>query len=225
MAGKPIFLTQLASDLSLEKTSELLEPILKRLNPNEFQLLMAVPYGFIDQFAPKYPEVSFGVDHLLDINEGAFTAPIAARILTEAKAQFVILRLNQAVPKIRYALKAGVPPFVVIEADSEEAIRQQLSSLGELKPEEKQKLSLIYDPAGMASQEFRPDREKLIESFSLFRKVVDEAGPFQNVLGSIPENTVDIAPLLQASHLDGVYLQNAQRHLSQVESIVVKIDA
>jgi triosephosphate isomerase (TIM) len=150
---------------------DIIETIKKIVFPLEFpknSLAAALPYQALKQASSELSAlgVRFGANDMSSVASDAFTESIAAKLLTNAGAHFVLLgktlkrqrlqetntSINQ---KVRHALNANLEPFVcLVETQAElerekkpaEAIKGQLKECLEgFSEEQLGKISLVYE--------------------------------------------------------------------------------
>lgn len=161
--------------------------------------------------AYKGSGLNFGSSEMLSVKEGCFTAPIAAEMLKEAEARFVLIGtfeerrnakdVNLEIPnKIKKALENGLSPFLCVgetyselkEGKSEEVLTAQLKSAFEdLKPEILSQLTLIYEAPWSDSFTFKPALEELKTGYLVFvsalKAALGESTFSSKIIFALPE--------------------------------------
>jgi triosephosphate isomerase (TIM) len=146
---------------------ETLAPLIKR---SQALVYLAVPFTTIHQAVQRVKglnaPITIGAQNMHDANEGAFTGEIAARMLIDAGAQFVILGhserrhiFQESDPfinrKLKRALAAAIQPILCVGETLEEREsgrlteilkRQLLGGLEGISSEELSKVILAYEP-------------------------------------------------------------------------------
>jgi len=150
------------------EASAYLEELLPLIEGCKAKIFLAVPYTSIAQTAKaaKGTEVSVGAQNMNDAREGAFTGEIAALMLKEAGAEFVLLghserrqafgETNEFIRrKVVRALQDDLVPILCVgetgkereAGKTEEVLRRQIEECLEGVPkEEASKLILAYEP-------------------------------------------------------------------------------
>lgn len=150
------------------EASSYIEELLPLIEGCTAKVLLAVPYTSIASAAKavKGSEVQVGAQNMNDAREGAFTGEIAALMLKEAGAAFVLLghserrhvfgETNELVlRKVVRALQDDLIPVLCVgetaqereEGRTEEVLRTQITeSLAEIPEEEASKLIVAYEP-------------------------------------------------------------------------------
>lgn len=214
---------------------ETLAPLLKK---SQAGVYLSVPFTAIFPAAEKVKElkvpIAIGAQNMNDVSEGAFTGEIAARMLTEAGATFVILghserrRLFNETDvfinrKVKQALASSIQPILCIGetleeregGQTEEVLRNQLlQSLEGISNEELSKLILAYEPVWAigTGKVATPEEAELAHQFC--RSVVrqqwgDEAASKLVILyggSASPENATE---LLSQEDVDGLLVGGA----------------
>lgn len=142
--------------------------LMPRVESISTQVCLAVPFTMICGLAEEAKEsrLVIGAQNMNDVSEGAFTGEIAAKMLIEAGAQFVLLGHSERRclfqenndfinRKVKRAVKEGLRPVLCIgeskeerQADrTEEVIRSQLTEcLIGLMPDQLKNLIVAYEP-------------------------------------------------------------------------------
>lgn len=197
---------------------------------------LAVPFTTIAAAAKeaKSSTITIGAQNMHDASEGAFTGEIAAKMLVEAGAKFVLLghserrRLFQETNafinrKIKTAIAEKIQPTLCIgetkeERDAgktEEVIVQQLTECLEgFKAEELEKLIIAYEPVWAIGTDHTATPEMAQEAHVICRQCLENmfgADFAKNVViqygGSVkPENAES---LLAEPDIDGLLVGNA----------------
>lgn len=148
--------------------SDFLEKIAPRLKNLEKKVYLAVPFTAIEPLSKEAMDtsISIGAQNMNDAKEGAFTGEIAALMLKEAGALFVLLghserrqyfnETDQALQKkVQRALKSDLQPILCVgesleERDgsrTEEVLKRQIeTALEGLSKEAVGALILAYEP-------------------------------------------------------------------------------
>jgi triosephosphate isomerase (TIM) len=152
---------------------ETLSPLVKRsqvVKKKEARVYLAVPFTAIYPTARRVKELKapivIGAQNMNDASEGAFTGEIAAQMLIEAGAQFVIVGhserrhlFNESNAfinrKVKQALACNIQPILCIgetleqreSGTTEQVLKEQLlQSLEGLSAEDLPKMILAYEP-------------------------------------------------------------------------------
>lgn len=214
---------------------ETLAPLLKK---SQAGVYLSVPFTAIFPTAEKVKElkapIAIGAQNMHDASDGAFTGEIAARMLTEAGAKFVILghserrRLfNESDAlinnKVKQALASNIQPILCIgetleqreAGQTEEVLKNQLlQSLEEIAASELSKLILAYEPVWAIGTGNVATKEEAEQAHHFCRTVVAEkwgeevASQLVILYGGSanPENATD---LLSQENVDGLLVGGA----------------
>ncbi len=150
------------------EASAYLEDLIPLIEGSKAKLFLAVPYTSITSAAKvaKGTDVTVGAQNMNDAREGAFTGEIAALMLKEAGAEFVLLghserrnvfgETNEFVQrKVVRALQDDLIPILCVgetlkereAGETEAALQKQIEECLEGVPkEEAEKLILAYEP-------------------------------------------------------------------------------
>ena len=150
------------------EASDYIEQLAPKIEGSEALVYLAVPYTSITQAVAcaKQSAIRIGAQNMSDSRDGAFTGEIAALMLKEAGASFVILghserrhvfgESNEFIHrKVVRALSDGLQPVLCIgetleereSGQTETVLKTQLeAALQDLPKEEAEKLILAYEP-------------------------------------------------------------------------------
>jgi triosephosphate isomerase (TIM) len=225
---------------------ETLSPLIKK---SQAAVYLAVPFTAIYPASQRVKElkapITIGAQNMHDASEGAFTGEVAARMLIEAGAHFVIVghserrRLfNEGDPlinrKVKRALASGIQPIVCIgetlgerESGSMEKIlkNQLLQSLAGIGAEDLSKMILAYEPVWAigTGQVAAPEDAQAAHQFcrSVIAEKWGEEAAARLVIqygGSVkPENASD---LLLQEDVDGLLVGGASLSPSLFSQII-----
>lgn len=164
----------IAGNWKMYKTVEEAKAFLKTLAPliegSQAAVYLAVPFTAIHPAVTMIEQlkapITIGAQNMNDASEGAFTGEVAAQMLKEAGAQFVILGHSERRhlfhesddfinKKVKRALLEGIQPILCVgetikqyeNGETLEVLKQQLvGSLAGLNKEEIKSLILSYEP-------------------------------------------------------------------------------
>lgn len=214
---------------------ETLTPLIKR---SQGSVYLAVPFTAIYPTAQKIKElkspITLGAQNMNDASEGAFTGEIAAKMLVNAGADFVILGHSERRHlfhesdefinrKLKQALRNELQPILCVgetleereQEKTEEVLREQLTkSLEGIGAEALSTLILAYEPVwaigtGRVAEPADARGAHLFCRRFLAEKWGEEAGLQATILygGSVkPENA---AELLAQEEVDGLLVGGA----------------
>ncbi len=155
---------------TIEEAVSYVETLAPMITKSQARVYLAVPFTAIHPAAVKVKElkaqVSIGAQNMNDASEGAFTGEIAARMLTDAGAQFVILGHSERRHifkesssfinrKVKQALASNLAVIVCVgetleereEGKTESVLKEQLEeSLEGLSDADFAKIALAYEP-------------------------------------------------------------------------------
>jgi triosephosphate isomerase len=155
---------------TIEEAKQFVENVTPKLSSSQVKVCLAVPFTAIHPTAELVKKLGaplvIGGQNMYDATEGAFTGEIAARMLLDAGATFVILGHSERRhifhesssfinKKVKRALKDGLTPVLCIgELDEERhrgetnaVLESQLeASLEGVSPEDLSKMILAYEP-------------------------------------------------------------------------------
>jgi triosephosphate isomerase len=243
LINKRIFLANYSAYASLEQTISIFEKLLLDCKASAAQYLVALPYAYLGHFLDKYSDsgIVFGVDHMLDVSENAFTASIAAQMLKEVKASFTLIdsyshhkicsETNETIQKkITSALEAGISPFLCIwekpeeyrEGFSEKILREKIKGvLNNLTPPQLMNLNIIYEAPWIHALPYRPLLEELVQSYQKCKEILQQevggslSSPIK-MLCALPFEFEELPLLLKQTGTAGLYLDKAVLHPNQL---------
>lgn len=231
---------------------ETLAPLIKR---SQAAVYLAIPFTAIYSTVQCLKELKsslvLGAQNMNDATEGAFTGEIAATMLKEAGAQFVILGHSERRHvfheddalihrKVRRALMEDLQPLLCIgetleqrEKDEVERVlsHQLRSALADLSPEEISRMIFAYEPVWAigTGKVATPDEAQSAHALcrSILREIAGSEIAEKVVIqygGSVkPENATDI---LSLEDIDGLLIGGASLSVetfSQILSLANKV--
>lgn len=220
---------------TIEESLHYIQALTSLLQENEDPIYLAVPFTAIQPlaFATKKSYIVIGAQNMNDAEEGAFTGEIAARMLTEVGARFVILghserrRYFQETDafinrKIQRALTDGLQPIFCIgesqiereEGRTEKVLRRQIKEgLAEIAAEQAEDLILAYEPIWAVGSSHPATPEIIEEAHQICRKTLqdlfgNEAAKIEILYGGsvTPQNTPE---LISQPSIDGLLVGGA----------------
>lgn len=218
------------------EAAEFLEELGPKIEQCKAHVYVAVPFTSIAPAArvTKQSRIVIGAQNMNDAREGAFTGEIAAIMLVEAGAKFVLLghserrrffgEENRFIhQKVVRALQEGLQPILCIgeeleareEGRTEEVLREQIETcLKDIPEEEVKKVLLAYEPVWAIGTGKAASPKMAEEAHAFCRKCVHklfgkEVSDHMPILygGSVkPEN---IGDLVGQKDIDGVLVGGA----------------
>ncbi len=234
---------------TIDEAKTFVESLAPLIGKSQATVYLAVPFTALAPTAQlvkkREAPLLIGAQNMNDASEGAFTGEIAARMLIDAGARFVILGhserrqlFHESSPfinkKVKRALQEGIQPIVCIgetlhqreEGETETVLKEQLlSSLEGVSAEDLSRLIVAYEPI-WAIGTGKVARPKDAESAHAFiRGVVAEnwgkERAEQLVIqygGSVkPENASE---LLAQSNVDGLLVGGASLSAESFSNII-----
>jgi triosephosphate isomerase len=150
------------------EASAFVTTLLPKLHDIKTLIYLAVPFTLIKEISElaKDTPLVIGAQNMHDATEGAFTGEIAAKMLIDAGAQFVLLghserrhifkESNEFINrKVKKAIETGLQPVLCVgetlserqEGRKDEVLKEQLKNcLFDLKEKDLQTLMLAYEP-------------------------------------------------------------------------------
>jgi triosephosphate isomerase len=161
--------TYIIANWKMHKTIEEAQNFFKEFSPpaSSYEVLVAAPFTAIKSLAAvAKPPIVLGGQNMHDATEGAFTGEIAAEMLLDAGAKFVILGHSERRhlfgetsefinKKVKRALESGLIPIVCVgetlaerkAGKSEEVVRTQIQeTLEGISAKSAGKLVIAYEP-------------------------------------------------------------------------------
>lgn len=153
---------------TLHESKDFMRAVLPKLSGVQAEVLIAAPFTSIAAVAAMAEEssVQIGAQNMNDASEGAFTGEVAAKMVKDAGATFVILGHSERRKlfgesselvnlKLKRSFEEGLRPIVCIgetkedrmSGKIEEVLGDQLSkSLSGLNPDQAKQVVLAYEP-------------------------------------------------------------------------------
>lgn len=247
MAKRPWIIGNWKMYKTARQATDFVEQLLPLLEGVEADIGLAVPYTSIapvSQFA-KGSSLLVGAQNMHDAREGAFTGEIAALMLKEAGASFVLLGHSERrhtfqetdemiQRKVKRALQDGLRPVLcvgetLVEREKklqDEVLRRQLeSALKEIPAEEVSHLLIAYEPVWAIGTGHAASAKQVGEAHGFCREVLAELFGKRKAAtipilygGSVkPENA---AEFLSEKEVDGVLVGGASLDPEGLASIV-----
>lgn len=220
--------------------------LLPMIKDSNSEVYLAVPYTLIKPLADTVKrKIVIGAQNMNDATEGAFTGEVAAMMLKDVGARFVILghserrrlfgETNEFINrKVKRALSAGVQPILCIgeteqerdEGKTQEVLRTQLTEcLASVRKTQFKRMILAYEPVWAIGTDRVATPQEAQEAHRFCRQVIrelagDEAGDGMSILygGSVkPEN---VHELVNEPDLDGVLVGGASLNVETFSKIV-----
>lgn len=233
---------------TIEEASSFVKELLTSLHPTETKIVgLAVPYTVIYPLSQEVEgsHLLIGAQNMNDASEGAFTGEIAASMLKDAGAQFVLLGHSERRQlyreddafinrKLKKAVEVGLQPILCIgetKAEYEEGQthavleRQLTEGLKDLQPQQLQKLIIAYEPVWAIGSNHSATPEVAQEAQHFCRqilgKILTEEFAQKIVIqygGSV--NPSNAHELLAQPDIDGLLIGGASLSLESFRQIV-----
>lgn len=234
---------------TIGEATQFIDALCPKVADAKVQVFIAPPFTAISACAQaaKGSKVSIGAQNMSDIDEGAFTGEVSARMLKDAGAKFVILGHSERRShfgetdehihhKLKRAIAEKIPPILCIgeqkqdrdNGNSHKVLEKQLEGcLGKLSPAELKDLVIAYEPVWAigtgktATPEIVQETHHAIRSF-LSKNWGKEFADKLLILygGSVkPEN---INPLLNQSDIDGALIGGASLDVEAFTQMVTR---
>lgn len=241
----------IAGNWKMYKTIQETEDFIKKLTPlvadSEPSIFLSVPFTAI-QAAVKATDktnIIVGAQNMNDASEGAFTGEIAATMLTEVGAKFVILghserrhifnETNAFInKKVKRAISVGLTPIVCVgetleqrdASNTEEIIKTQLSeSLADVTEEQLSNTLIAYEPVWAIGTGMTATPELAQEVHAFCRQYIEElwgANAAQKVVilygGSVKPNNA--RQLMDQEDIDGLLVGGASLDAESFSNII-----
>jgi len=241
----------IAGNWKMYKTADEAAAFVKELAPvvaeAASQVYLAVPYTLIRPAADaaEGSRIIIGAQNMNDAEEGAFTGEIAARMLLDAGARFVVLGHSErrrlfgessafVNKKVKRALKDGLCPILCVGETDEEREggsmqqvleRQMKESLEGVAKEQLPGVVLAYEPVWAIGTGKSASPEQAQEAHRHCRKILEEiggSGAAESVSilygGSVsPENAV---AFMESRDIDGLLVGGASLSVEKFSKII-----
>lgn len=229
ISHSPILLAQCKAFHPLEDISKEIETMLKIDSTKDFKIHISLPYSYIEPISKQFPsnELNLGAEQILSIEEGSFTASIAANLLKEANAKFVLIGTPEErasfpagsqllVNKIKKALEDHIQPFICVGDTLQEhqdkmtkqiLISQLKDCLSGFSSEDLQKIFIVYNAEWISRTPWEAESPELKEAYTLFREAVKEALEpeiisHHQLIVAIPAYSQDVNQLIKILNTD-----------------------
>ncbi len=234
------------------QATDYIEALLPLIEGTEVNIYLAVPYTSIHQSAQyaKNSKVVVGAQNMNDARDGAFTGEVAALMLKEAGAAFVLLGHSERrlyfgeddafiQKKVLRALADDIQPVLCIgetlehhgQGKTQEVLQEQLTSALENVPkEDSARLIIAYEPVWAIGSGKTPTPKEIQKVHAFIREVLSELfgkkvaeGIAILYGGSVkPENVSEIA---EEKDVNGVLVGGASLDPKKFSQIIANIAA
>lgn len=232
---------------TIEESLDFLEQLLPLVKESPDKIYLAVPFTAIKSISEKAQgsNVIIGAQNMNDADEGAFTGEIAAKMLKDAGAQFVVIghserrilynETNETVnKKIKRALSEDLLPILCVgetaeehEADQTHAIltTQLTQGLADISADLLKKLIIAYEPIWAIGSGQTATPENAQETHHYCRQLISEqwgsdlADQIPLLYGGSvkPDNA---KALLEQTDIDGVLVGGSSLNADSFSKIV-----
>jgi triosephosphate isomerase len=232
---------------TIPEALDFIEKLVPRIEGAAAKVYIAVPFTVIAPAVEKAKDtmITIGAQNMNDASEGAFTGEIAAKMLVDAGAKFVILGHSErrrlfsesssfVSKKVRRALQSGLQPIVCVGESleerkankAEELVRDQLlETLDGVSRDELAQMIIAYEPVWAIGTGENADPEQAQDMHYFCRKVLaDKWGEkvAQEVIiqygGSVkPENA---KAYMSQPDIDGLLVGGASLNVESFSKIV-----
>lgn len=232
---------------TIEEATSFVEGLIPQLPKENVQVGLAVPYTMIFSLAEKVKDTSLaiGAQNMNDATEGAFTGEVAAKMLKDAGATFVLIGHSERRRfygednafinrKVKRALTSGIQPFLCVgenlsEHDSggaHEIVEKQLTEcLKDIPGELLGNLVIAYEPIWAigtnhsAAPEYAQDMQRFCrETLAKLYSPEVAASIIIQYGGSVnPANAQDF---LKQPDIDGLLIGGASLSLESFSKII-----
>lgn len=231
-----------------EEALDYIKKLEEKVKGTSNEVVLAVPFTILHSASnavKKTPEIKISAQNMNDAKEGAFTGEIAAKMLTDAGARYVILGHSERRRyfgetsefinhKVKRALKEGLIPILCIgeskeENESgkrEEVLRSQiLEGLADVHLKDGKELIVAYEPIWAIGTGVHAGGKEAEEAHSFIREVLkekfgDEIASHIKILygGSVnPGNTKE---LLTGQNVNGLLVGGSSLDVNTFDHII-----
>lgn len=246
-APRPLIIGNWKMYKTIPEAIEFVKKLIPIIASSPSEVYLAVPFTTIHPLSEeaKGSSLVIGAQNMNDASEGAFTGEIAAKMLTQAGAQFVVLGHSERRRlfhedngfinrKVIRALIEGLRPVLCIgesqeehdEKRTEEIVKNQLKECLEgINPINLANLVVAYEPvwaigtSNSATPEYMQNIQKVIREF-LTELLGDKNAKKVAVLYGGSLNPKNSKELLQNSDIDGLLVGGASLSLETFVEIV-----
>lgn len=232
---------------TIEEACSFVQELIPHVQNSPCRIYLAVPYTMIYPLAQEFGDssITFGAQNMNDASEGAFTGEIAAKMLLDAGAKFVLLGhserrylFNESNAfinrKVKRAVHDGLQPVLCIgetklehaDQQTEEVLRTQITEgLLDLDENELLNLMIAYEPVWAIGTGHTPTPEKVSELHQFCRGVLAELFSAEFAEKIIIQYGGSVTPaiaksLLFEQDIDGLLIGGASLSLESFSQIV-----
>lgn len=232
---------------TIDQTADFIKAIVPLVSDNPVEIFLAVPFTAIQTAAQAAlgTKLVIGAQNMNDATEGAFTGEIAATMLKDAGAQFVLLGHSERRRyfheddalinrKVKRALSSSLRPILCVgetltereEGTTEEAVKRQITlGLADLTAKELENLILAYEPVWAIGSGLYATPQEAEEMHQFCRQVLSELFdpgfasriPIQYG-GSV--NALNAKVLMEQADVDGLLVGGASLSLESFSQII-----
>lgn len=222
--------------LSIEEIENAIANLEKKPTMPFLDYYLALPTQYLRQLTESNPPSSFvyGATSMNNVTPGSFTEPIAAKMLHQLGAKFVLLgtvfsrkpgeQENEAIRlKILKAIDEKIIPILCIgeslaeyeAGHSEEILHKQLKeSSKDFTKREWDLLQIVYEAPWINDTFTIPAPTLLNQAYQLCRNIVqDFSSAHIPVFCGVPDDIKDLIPFVENIPADGYFFSHASLHL------------
>lgn len=221
---------------TIQEATDFLQTLIPNIQPSSNEVLLAVPYTIIQTAVEltKDTPILIGAQNMNDASEGAFTGEVAAKMLLEIGAKFVILGHSERRhifqesdafihKKVLRAFVDNIQPILCIgekwderqAGKTDEVLKNQLlADLADLKPENIDQLIIAYEPIWAIGSDKAATPEIVQEVHRHIRDILTEswgqhAAENARILYGGSVKVDNASTLLQQPDIDGLLIGGA----------------
>lgn len=232
---------------TIDQTADFIKALAPLVENSSDEIFLAVPFTVIQTAvqAAKGTKLVIGAQNMNDATEGAFTGEIAAAMLKDAGAQFVVLGHSERRRyfheddafinrKLKRAVKDGLRPVLCVgetlqereENKTQESVKKQLTQgLADLASTELTNLILAYEPVWAIGSGLYATPQEAEEMHLFCRQVLAELFD-PDFAATIPiqyggsVNALNAKILMEQPDVDGLLVGGASLSLESFSQII-----
>jgi hypothetical protein len=231
----PFFVIELKADFSLDDCVDFINAVTEKGEKLFRSLYIALPLFRLKEITSTFPDsgITFGTALLNAVDEGAFTASVAGKMIKNAGGQFTLVgtayERNQLKisdehleKKLKAATADGLKVIYCVGGGNEIDDQALVHQLQLLKTVEDPHPTIIYELCFRNFESYLPSKEELAAASDRIKKALSETGLEKcAILVALPADLIGFSSLIESLPFDGAFFtkSGAYPHLVHDETI------
>lgn len=213
----PYFIVRLKADLSLDDCVDFINSLTEKGERRFRNLFVALPFTRLQEMVKAFPDsgIVFGALELNRVDSGAFTAPIAAKMVKDVGGQFALigsqeersvhgLTDEQIKGKLKVAQSGGLKAIYCVGGENLKAQLQVLKDADILSSDSHP--IIAYELPFKTFKSYLPSQDELKELSSAIKGAIKDTFKEQiGVVAALPNDLVGFSSLVEEMPFEGAF--------------------